>query len=136
VRNALRAVRGVPVELAFRGCGFFPNPQRPRVFWAGIEADARLPQLASQIEEAVRPLGVAPERGPYQPHLTLARAGSGRPGGKGGNDLGLLSIRQYLSVQSAPEFGRMTAHEFILFQSTLAPRGAIYNPLERYPLTQ
>lgn len=39
LRRALEAVRAAPVELAFRDCGFFPGPQRPRVFWVGIEAD-------------------------------------------------------------------------------------------------
>ena len=42
LRRALGAVRAAPVELAFRDCGFFPAPQRPRVFWAGIEAEARV----------------------------------------------------------------------------------------------
>ena len=136
LRNALQAVRGEPVELDFRACGFFPNPERARVFWVGIESDARLQQLAGQIDETLRPLGIAPESGPYKPHLTLARTGSGRPSGKGSSHSGLQSIRLYLSSKAAPEFGRMTAHECILFQSTLSPGGAIYNPLARFPLTR
>jgi len=136
LRSGLQAVRGEPVELAFRDCGFFPNPDRARVFWVGIEADARLQQLAQQIDESLRPFGIASEPGPYKPHLTLARAGSGKPRGKGASDKGLQSIRQYLNGKAAPEFGRMAAHEFILFQSTLSPRGAIYNPLARFPLTK
>ncbi len=136
LRSALQSVRGEPVELAFRACGFFPNPERARVFWVGIEADARLQRLAGQVDESLRSFGIASEPGPYKPHLTLARAGSGRPRGQGASDKGLQSIRQYLSSKAAPEFGRMTAHEFILFQSTLSPRGAIYNPLARFPLTR
>ena len=32
-----------PIALGFAGLGFFPSARRPRVFWAGVEAD---PQLA------------------------------------------------------------------------------------------
>jgi 2'-5' RNA ligase len=135
LRRALGAVRAAPVALTFRDCGFFPSPQRPRVFWAGIEAGAELQHLAGQIDEALRPLGVTSEPGPYKPHLTLARAGSGKPRGGGGTDSGLHAVRQYLIGKAAPEFGRMTAHEFILFQSMLSPGGAIYTPLAHYPLT-
>jgi 2'-5' RNA ligase len=137
LKSALAAVRGPSVELTFRDCGFFPNPQRPRVFWVGIEAGTELQQLADQIDRALRPLGVASEPGPYKPHLTLARAGSGNPKGRGaGAESGLPSVRQYLIGKTPPEFGRMTAHEFILFQSVLSPQGATYTPLARYPLTQ
>jgi 2'-5' RNA ligase len=135
LRRALGAVRAAPVELAFRDCGFFPGPQRPRVFWAGIEAGVELQHLAGEIDRALRPLGVASEPGPYKPHLTLARAGSGSPRGKGrGPETELHSLRQYLIGKAPPEFGKMTAHEFILFQSVLSPHGATYTPLARYPL--
>ena len=30
---------------AFRGAGFFPNPNRARVFWVGIESDEQLQDL-------------------------------------------------------------------------------------------
>ncbi len=41
IENALSTVvSNVPVEMNFRGTGFFPNERRPRVFWIGIECDA------------------------------------------------------------------------------------------------
>ena len=51
---------------------------------------------------ALRPLGVASEPGPYKPHLTLARAGSGSPRGKAAAQRGLHSLRQYLSGKAPP----------------------------------
>jgi 2'-5' RNA ligase len=137
IERALAAVRGVPFEISFRGCGFFPSANRARVFWAGIEAPAELQALSAGIDEAVRTLGFPPERGPYQPHLTLARAGSGNPRGKHGNrpDEKFQAIQQYLSGKPAHEFGTMTAHEFFLFESVLSPRGATYRKARRYLLT-
>lgn len=91
--------------------------------------------LAGEIDRVLRPFGVASEPGPYTPHLTLARAGSGSPRSRNGGALtGLHSLRQYLNGKAPPEFGKMTAHEFILFQSVLSPRGAVYTPLARFPL--
>ncbi|MGA2964077.1 MAG: RNA 2',3'-cyclic phosphodiesterase [Candidatus Korobacteraceae bacterium] len=137
IERALAAVRGVPFEISFGGCGFFPSANRPRVFWAGIEAPDELQVVATRIDEAMRTLGFPPERGPYTPHLTLARAGSGNPRGKSGDrtDARLQAIQQYLSGKPAPEFGTMAAHEFFLFESILSPRGATYRKVHRYPLT-
>jgi 2'-5' RNA ligase len=128
IERALASVRGVPFEIAFRGNGFFPSAKRARVFWAGIEAPGELQVLAARVDEAARSLGFPPERGPYQPHLTLARPGSGNPRGKlcDRPDEGFQAIQQYLSGKPAPEFGTMTAHEFFLFESILSARGATY----------
>jgi 2'-5' RNA ligase len=137
IQRALAPVRGVPFEISFRGSGFFPTANRARVFWAGIEAPDELQALAARVDEAARTLGFPPERGPYKPHLTLARPGSGNPRGKPGDrpDAGLRAILQYLSGRPAPEFGTMTAHEFCLYESILSPRGATYRKVQRYPLT-
>ena len=141
IERALASVRGGPFEIAFRGNGFFPSAKRARVFWAGIEASGELQALATRVDEAARSLGFPPERGPYQPHLTLARPGSGNPRGKpadglsGCEDARLQAIQQYLSGKPAPEFGTMTAHEFFLFESILSARGATYRKVRRYTLT-
>jgi 2'-5' RNA ligase len=137
IERALASVRGVPFEISFRGNGFFPAANRARVFWAGIEAPGELQALAARVDEVARTLGFPPERGPYKPHLTLARPGSGNPRGNPGDraDARLQVIQQYLSGKPAPEFGTMTAHEFFLFESILSPRGATYRKVRRYPLT-
>ena len=49
IKRALNEVKGEPVTLTFRGAGFFPNPQRARVFWVGIESDQRLQTLVNSI---------------------------------------------------------------------------------------
>ena len=137
IERALASVRGVPFEISFRGNGFFPAANRARVFWAGIEAPGELQALAARVDEVARTLGFPPERGPYKPHLTLARPGSGNPRGNPGDrpDAKFQLIQQYLSGKPEPEFGTMTAHEFFLFESILSPRGATYRKVRRYPLT-
>lgn len=138
IRKALEQVREAQVPLTFRGAGFFPNPKSPRVFWVGIESDENLQQLANSIGTALRPLGFERDAGPYKPHLTLARRGSGRPNSRRGDQLapGLLAVR--VKVESLPplDFGTMTAREFCLYESKLSPKGAQYTKLSRYALEE
>ena len=136
IKAALTTVTTVPVSLTFRGAGFFPNPQRARVFWVGIESDDNLQLLVNAIGQALATLGFEREQQEYHPHLTLARAGSGRPHAKPGDKAapGLQQVRAQLESMPALEFGTMTAHEFILYQSTLSPSGSRYSKLAQYPL--
>jgi RNA 2',3'-cyclic 3'-phosphodiesterase len=137
IKTALATANGAPVTLTFRGAGFFPTPQRARVFWVGIEAGGELQSLAGSIGVALAPLGFKRDEGPYHPHLTLARAGSGRPHSTPGDKVapGLQQVRTKLEGQPPPEFGTMTAHEFILYQSTLSPSGSRYTKLASFPLS-
>ncbi len=136
IRGALQQVRGAAVPMAFRGAGFFPNPKAPQVFWVGIESDEQLQELAKSIGAALKPLGFERDSGPYKPHLTLARAGSGRPKPVRGERSapGLIAVRVKLEGLAPLEFGRMMAREFCLYESKLSPTGAQYTKLARYPL--
>jgi len=136
VRRALKQVEAEAVQLAFRGAGFFPTPKSPRVFWVGIESDQRLQTLADSIAHATRPLGFERDAGPYTPHLTLARRGSGRPHRVPGERpaSGLQRVHDELAKLPSPDFGTMTAHEFYLYESHLSPEGARYEKRASYPL--
>jgi 2'-5' RNA ligase len=136
IKTALAPVRAAPVTLSFGGAGFFPNPNRARVFWVGIQSDEKLQNLANAIATALRPLGFAREQEKYHPHLTLARAGSGRPHARPGDKAapGLQQVRARLETMPPSEFGTMTSREFILYQSTLTPAGSRYTKLAAYPL--
>jgi RNA 2',3'-cyclic 3'-phosphodiesterase len=136
IRLALSRVTSAPVQIAFRGAGFFPRPKAPRVFWIGIEGDEHLPALAAAVSNAMQPLGFERDSGSYTPHLTLARSGSGRPQPTPGDRLapGLERVRDELVKLPSPDFGTMTAHHFYLYESHLSPAGASYEKRATYPL--
>jgi 2'-5' RNA ligase len=136
IKSALATAKSGPVMLIFRGAGFFPTPQRARVFWVGIESDEHLQTLVNRVGDTLAPLGFKREQEVYHPHLTLAREGSGRPQSKPGDRPapGLQQVRTKLEAMPLPEFGTMTAHEFILYQSTLTPKGSRYTKLATYLL--
>ena len=119
----LRRVESGSFELRFTGYGFFPTAKAPRVFWIGIQADAHLAQLAANIDAATSEIGIPREDRPYSPHLTLARSGAGRRSGapewrKGDAPNAAFSVlEKRLAAMGELDLGRMTAREFILYQS-------------------
>src|SRR5207302_6193422 len=65
----------VPFDLAARGVGGFPNLERPRVLWIGLEAST-LNDLASGIEDAAAACGFDREPRAFSAHLTIGRVTS------------------------------------------------------------
>jgi RNA 2',3'-cyclic 3'-phosphodiesterase len=138
VKQALAALSGETSTISFRDTGFFPTVKAARVFWIGVEADAKLAGLAAAVDAALAPLGIAREERAFTPHLTLARTGSGRPGRTRGDraNESFQKLQEKLEQMPAPEFGTMTAHDFALYESKLAAGGAVYTRLQRYALQE
>jgi RNA 2',3'-cyclic 3'-phosphodiesterase len=140
ISERLRRVEGSALEVHSGGYGFFPTAKAPRVFWIGIEAGPQLAELAEKIDKAVAELGISREDRSFSPHLTLARAGAGRRSGspkwrKGdGPNTAFEVLEKRLAAMGELDFGKMTAHEFILYQSQLSPGGSKYTKLQRFPL--
>jgi RNA 2',3'-cyclic 3'-phosphodiesterase len=111
------------VELRFRGLGFFPNENRPRVLWAGIEASPNLRPLAGEIDARLEKLGIPRETREFSPHLTLARFDP--PGVS-------EKLRAAVQENAAREFGVVRAGEFHLFESKTRPTGAEYTRLSSF----
>jgi len=129
IRSALPAVKAEPFDVTFSGTGFFPAPNSPRVFWIGVEGGESLPGLATAIDSTTHKLGVAREARAFDPHLTLARSGSG----PGSGQL-LRPLRNLAQAEAGLQFGTMTAREFFLYRSELQKGGARYTKLEQFGL--
>jgi RNA 2',3'-cyclic 3'-phosphodiesterase len=116
-----------PIQIRFAGLGFFPSARRPRVFWAGVQADPQLGALAAAIEMKLEPLGVLPEKRAFQPHLTLARFESPEH---------TQPLSAAVEALGTPEFGSETFKDFHLYQSVLKRSGAEYTRLVTYPFSR
>jgi RNA 2',3'-cyclic 3'-phosphodiesterase len=124
VRATMELLRArPPLELRFAGLGFFPDERRPRVFWVGMEGGAPLTDLVAAIETHLEPLGIAREKRPFRPHLTLARFDSAK---------GLDPLRKAAAEFAATEFGRASVTEFHVYQSVLKRSGAEYTRLATF----
>lgn len=127
LRSALDTVRHAsPIEINFRGAGFFPEERRPRVLWAGIEAGAELAQLARAIDEALEPAGIARETREFRPHLTVARFP------EKSDNAGVARVRGTLAAADSPDFGSARVTDFHLYRSVLKPSGAEYTRLNSF----
>jgi RNA 2',3'-cyclic 3'-phosphodiesterase len=128
VRDALRRIHSDgEVALEFRGLGFFPNSQHPRVFWAGMKGSSNLKTLAAEIDTAMEKQGIPRELREFSPHLTLARFERGRL---------LEALRSAIAADAQREFGSLRTNEFHLIQSRLKPSGAEYTTLERFQFAE
>jgi RNA 2',3'-cyclic 3'-phosphodiesterase len=137
IAESLEAIRANAIELEIRGYGFFPSARSPRVFWIGVQADGKLDGLAAMVDNRLASMGVPREEHAFNAHITLARPGGSRSsnqqqGKRAGHTF--QRLQEKLSSGPAPEFGRITAREFFLYQSRLSPAGSKYTKLARFAL--
>ncbi|MDQ7773902.1 MAG: RNA 2',3'-cyclic phosphodiesterase [Elusimicrobiales bacterium] len=104
--------------------GFFPSPEKPRVFWLGFGAGAeRLAEAAARLSAALRGEGFVLEERPFVPHLTLARLKGSVPAAAAGK--AAAAAVSLCRGMSFPVSGA------VLFSSALSPDGPRYSQLKR-----
>jgi 2'-5' RNA ligase len=103
-----------------------------------MEATPQLAALAAAIDDKMPALGISKEDRAFSPHLTLARgagaSGSPRRTNKDGPNRTFQRLQEKLSELPTPDFGTMTPHSFILYQSQLSPKGSKYTKLAAFDL--
>jgi 2'-5' RNA ligase len=138
IKRALSSIRAEPIEISFRGYGFFPTAKAARVCWVGIDSGPKLPSLAKAVDDSTFALGIPKEDHPYTPHLTLARGGgrSGAPSHRKEDvpNKNFQRLQEKLVALPTPDFGTITAHEFLLYQSQLSPGGSRYTKIATFAL--
>lgn len=115
------------ITLMVRGAGAFPDPVRPRVFWAGIEPEPAIELLQDRVERVFEPLGFPTEARSFRPHLTLGRAGRD------------TRARDFAEVERLLAGVAVEASAVLdgvdLIQSVLRPDGAVYQSVHRERLS-
>jgi RNA 2',3'-cyclic 3'-phosphodiesterase len=126
VKAAVRAVASsvAPFETHMTEIGVFPSVRRARVVWAGVDdPGGRFAGLAGDLDIRLEE-DFAPETREFTPHLTLARLTPSRNLGEFAPDL----------VGTPIESEPFAVDSVVLYRSRLAPGGARYEALERFPL--
>ena len=126
VEQVLRVCHCLPMELTAAGLGVFPNLRRPSVLWVGAsEPTGALAQLQNEIVTAMTPF-VAPERRPFEAHLTLARI-------KPGPHVAQLGAAiQTLASQWKPVPKPWRVDHFSLMRSDLDSTGAQHSVVREF----
>lgn len=115
----------IPITLNVKTIGVFPELNRPRVLWVGIQGETdRLSRLQDEIETDLQEFGFQREKRSFTPHLTLGRARSQRRMFTG--------IGKVLADKETYQAGQFGVRGLTLFKSELKPDGAVYTKLACY----
>ena len=129
MKYAALATQGERFSLRLSGLGLFPNPEQPRVLWAGLDGNLdALRALQEGVDEAMAKLGFAKERRPFSPHLTLGRV---RDGATAALRRRVTSSLTTMQMEDGEPWVPESVH---LIQSTLTPQGAQYTNLGSVPI--
>lgn len=113
-----------PFTLSLEGIGGFPNLEKPRLIWAGIQGEIkRLSLLQALLEKNFKNAGFECEEREFKAHLTLGR------------------IRDGERVGPVPEIefhssAMQKVSEIILYKSKLTPQGAVYEKIYAFALSK
>lgn len=101
-------------SLHLGGFGCFPNCNRPRVLWAGVDGELKAAsRLKADIDAALEPLGWEGEDRPFRPHLTIGRVKDSRA----------VSEQRWPNELTPLPIPADSIH---LIESELTPNGPIY----------
>jgi len=120
IHEQLKAIEFRPFVVEVYGVGAFPNPNRPRVIWAGVrKGQERLTEIYNQLVPRLRRLGFMPESRGFSPHITIARV-KGRPS---------PALAKRILELANQDFGAFRADTIRLKRSNLTPKGPVYTTL-------
>lgn len=115
-----------PFTLSIEGLGCFPDPERPRIIWAGCGMGSDdMTRLAKSIEDACAEFGYQPEKRLYTPHLTLGRVKHPRDAAE---------LAPLIEDGRREHFGDVYVDSAVVFMSELKRKGARYTPMQHSPL--
>ncbi len=113
-----------PFEMLVSGVGAFPDPNRPRVVYAGItEGGEALKAIVDRLEVELAKLGFKPEARDYVPHLTLGRA-------RGGSRRGSPELASVIHANQKARLGSFIADRVLIMASFLDKAGPTYQIMD------
>lgn len=114
-------------DVSIRGLGCFPNLQKPRVAWIGVEEGSEeLIELNHRIGTELEKLRFPRERNDYRPHLTLGRLR------RGGRFSPVLA--DAIEAGGQQMTGSMLVDKVVVYSSFLDRAGPTYTPMSRIDL--
>ncbi len=124
LNQQFQKIQAPSLHLKIQGVGVFPDIQRARILWAGIEGDQNLFSLQGKIEEAIVHSGLEPDTRDYHPHITLARI----------KYVDHEKLRNYIEKHRGWSIETVYINAFHLVESVLNRDGSIYRNIGTYQL--
>ena len=110
-------------RLRVSSLGVFPNKNRPRILWIGVDdLDSFAASANAAVEEVCRPLGFESDDRRFTPHITIGRVRDTNTAGD--------AVAAHLKAQIEPvEF---QADGLVVYESKLLPTGSVYSVVSRF----
>lgn len=111
-------------NIKIKGCGAFPNTNRIKVIWVGLDEDEILKNLHDRLDKEFNSIGFDLDK-KFSSHLTIGRMKSAK---------GKADVKKTIETNKTVDIGTMEVNTIILKKSTLTPSGPIYEDLIEYRL--
>ena len=111
-------------DIKIKGCGAFPNKNRIKVIWIGLDEDSLLKDLHDKLDKEFNSMGFDLDK-KFSSHLTIGRMRSAK-----GKDKVKKTIESFNDV----DIGSMEVTNITFKKSTLTPSGPIYEDLIEFKL--
>lgn len=116
-----------PFEVGFHGAGGFPDIDRARVLWVGVNiGNEILTPWVQTLEDQLAGLGFKREPRTYQAHLTIGRFKTGRRASP--------DLIDAVTTAYDQDFGSMLLQEAHLIASFMERKGPTYTVMDRLEL--
>ena len=110
-------------EVTLKDFCWFPNSRSPHVLSIRTDLCDSLQKLGDDTRDCLERLGVARERRPYTPHLTLARIKRPVPLGR---------LREKLEAFQPSTFGAFEVNSFNLYRSDPGSNASLYRKIKAF----
>ena len=111
-------------NIKIKGCGAFPNTNRIKVIWLGLDEDKILKELHDNLDKEFNSIGFDLDK-KFSSHLTIGRMRSAKAKDK---------VKNTLDLYDGIDVGTMEVKTVTLKKSTLTPSGPIYEDLLEFRL--
>ena len=122
IENVIKDFDSFTIKI--KGCGAFPNKNRIKVIWVGLDEDEILKDLHDKLDKEFNSIGFDLDR-KFSSHLTIGRMKSAK---------GKNKVKNTIETFNNIDIGTMEVNLITLKKSTLTPSGPIYEDLLEFRL--
>lgn len=122
IENVIKDFNSFTIKI--KGCGAFPNKNRIKVIWVGLDEDEILKDLHDKLDKEFNSIGFDLDR-KFSSHLTIGRMKSAK---------GKNKVKNTIETYNNIDIGTMEVNLITLKKSTLTPSGPIYEDLLEFRL--
>ncbi|MDD5177662.1 MAG: RNA 2',3'-cyclic phosphodiesterase [Candidatus Nanoarchaeia archaeon] len=121
IKELLKSIKHKSFKVSVNEIGFFPDKQKPRVVWIGLEPEKDILDLQSKVDGELLSYSMDKDQ-KFKAHVTIGRINE------------IKDKDKFFDKMNVKIKGEFIVNEFLLISSVLSKDGPKYRVLERYSL--